>query len=121
MLIYPTLSSAAQLRNKSLLFALLFVLFMHPRFLDLVIGNIRSASALVFVFYALRVKGTKLKYLLMGVAATFHLGVLAPILLNLLHSFWKRLPQRFLHSNLLVLLPLLAPGVLIVAAKVFFL
>lgn len=120
MLIYPTLSSAAQLRNKSLLFALLFVLFMHPRFLDLVIGNIRSASALVFVFYALRVKGTKLKYLLMGVAATFHLGVLAPILLNLLHSFWKRLPQRFLHSNLLVLLPLLAPGVLIVAAKVFF-
>ena len=120
MLIYPTLFSAAQLRNKSLLFALLFILFMHPRFLDLVIGNIRSASALVFVFYALRVKGTKLKYLLMGIAATFHIGVLAPIFLHLLHSFWKRLPRRFSHSNLLVLVPFLAPGMLIMAAKIIF-
>jgi hypothetical protein len=120
MLICPTLFSAAQLRNKSLLFALLFVLFMHPRFLDLVISNIRSASALVFVFYSLRVKGIKLKFLLMGVAVTFHLGVLAPILLNLIHLFWKRLPQRFSRSGLLVWLPLLAPCVLIMAAKVLF-
>ncbi|MDC0590412.1 hypothetical protein OAP13_00715 [Gammaproteobacteria bacterium] len=120
MLIYPTLFSASQLRNKSLLFALLFVLFMHPRFLDLVIGNIRSASALVFVFYALRVKGTKLKYLLMAVGASFHLGVLAPIFLHLLHQFWKMLPKRFSYSQLTFLLPFMAPGILILAAKLIF-
>ena len=120
MLIYPTLFSAAQLKNKTLLFALLFVLFTHPRFLDLVIGNIRSASALVLVFYALKVKVSTFKYLLMGIATTFHIGVLAPILLHFLHLFWKRLPQRFSHSDLLVLLPILAPGILIVAAKLIF-
>jgi len=78
--VYPTLNLAAQLNNKCLLFALLFVLFIHPRFMDLVISNIRSASALVFVFYSLRVNRIKLKFLLMGVAATFHLAVLAPLL-----------------------------------------
>lgn len=120
ILIYPTLFSASQLRNKSLLFALLFVLFMHPRFLDLVISNIRSASALVFIFYALRVKGTKLKYLLMAVGASFHLGVLAPIFLHLLHQSWKMLPKRFSHSQLTFLLPFMAPGILIFAAKLIF-
>lgn len=120
MLIYPTLFSAAQLRNKILLFALLFVLFMHPRFLDLVISNIRSASALVFFFYALRFKSPIPKYLLMGVAATFHLAVLAPIFLYFLHLFWRKLPKRFSHSDLLVLLPFLTPGVLIISAKIIF-
>ena len=120
MLVYPTLFSAAQLKNKSLLFPLLFVLFMHPRFLDLVIGNIRSASALVFVFYALQVKGTTLKYLLMGLGATFHVGVLPLIFLHLLHSFWKKLPSRFSNSDLLFLVPFLAPGILIIAAKIVF-
>lgn len=120
ILLYPTLHSAAQLSNKSLLFALLFVLFMHPRFLDLVISNIRSASALVFVFYSLRVNGTKLKFLLMGVAATFHLAVLAPIFLNLLHLSWRRLPKSFSHSDILVWLVFLAPGVLIMSAKIIF-
>jgi len=120
MLIYPTLYSAAQLRNKILLFPLLFVLFMHPRFLDLVISNIRSASALVFVFYSLRVQRKKLKFLLMGVAATFHLAVLAPIFLHLIHLFWRRLPQKLSHQGLLVWLVFLAPAVLIIAAKVIF-
>ena len=120
MLIYPTLFSAAQLRNKGLLFALVFVLFMHPRFLDLVISNIRSASALVFVFYSVRVKGTKLKLLLMSVAAIFHLAVLAPIFLHLLHLFWRRLPKRFSQSDLLVLLPFMVPVALIMSAKILF-
>ena len=120
MLTYPTLSSASQLRNKHLLLTLLFVLFMHPRFLDLVIGNVRSASALVFVFYSLQVNGTKLKFLLMGVAATFHLAVLAPIFLHLMHLFWRRLPQSLSHSGLLVWLVFLVPGVLIMVAKVIF-
>lgn len=120
MLVYPTLFLTAQLRNKSLLFALLFVLFMHPRFLDLVISNIRSASALVFVFYSLRVNGTKLKFLLMGVAVTFHLAVLAPIFLHLMHLFWRRLSLSRSHSGLLVWLVALVPSVLIMAAKVIF-
>tara|TARA_Y100001935_G_C17278162_1_gene495898 strand:- start:94 stop:1029 length:936 start_codon:yes stop_codon:yes gene_type:complete len=120
MLIYPTLFSASQLRNKVLLFALLFVLFMHPRFLDLVIGNIRSASALVFVFYALRAKSLKTKYFLMTVGTTFHLGVLAPIFLHLLHQLWKILPKRFSNTNLTVLLPFFVPGILIFAAKLIF-
>ena len=120
MLIYPTLSSAAQLRNRGLLFAILIVLFMHPRFLDLVISNIRSASALVFVFYSLRVNGTKLKLLLMSIAATFHLAVLAPIFLHLLHLFWRRLPQRLSNSSILAWLVLLATGILIMAAKIIF-
>ena len=118
MLIYPTLFTASQLRNKIPLFAILFVLFMHPRFLDLVISNIRSASALVFFFYALRVKMPTFKYLLMGIAATFHLAVLAPIFLHLLHLFWRRLPKRFSQSNLLVLVPFMAPGALIMSAKI---
>jgi len=120
MFICPTLFSAAQLKNKRLLFALLFVLFMHPRFMDLVIGNIRSASALALVFCSLWVKGTKLKFLLMGVAVTFHLGSVAPIFLHLIHLFWKRLPKRFSRSDLLVWVPLLAPSVVIIAAKVIF-
>lgn len=120
MLVYPSLFSAAQLKNKSLLFALLFVLFMHPRFLDLLIGNIRSASALVFVFYALQVKGYKLRFFLMGLGATFHIGVLAPIFLHLLHLFWKKLPRRFANSDLLFLVPLLTPGILITTAKIVF-
>ncbi len=119
-LTYPTLFSAAQLKNKGLLFALLFVLFMHPRFLDLVISNIRSASALVLFFYSLRVNGTKLKFLLMGAAATFHFALLAPIILHFIHLFWKRLSQSLPSSDILVLLVFLTAGVLIMAAKVFF-
>ena len=102
MLTYPILSSASQLRNKSLLFILLCVLFVHPRFLDLVISNIRSASALVFVFYSLRVNGTRLKFLLMGVGASFHLGVIAIIFLYLIYLFGRRLPESRSHSGLLV-------------------
>ena len=120
MLIYPTLFSVAHLKNKGLIFIILFVLFMHPRFLDLVIGNIRSASALVFVFYSLRVNGTKLKFLLMGVAATFHLAVLAPIFLNLIHLFWRRLPQSLSRSGILIWMVILGPGILIMAAKAIF-
>lgn len=120
MLVYPILFIAAQLRNRILLFAVIFVLFMHPRFLDLVISNIRSASALVFVFYSLRVHGTKIKFLLMGVAATFHLAVLAPIFLHLMHLFWRKLSLSRSHSGLLVWLVALVPGVLIMAAKIIF-
>lgn len=120
MLVSPTLFSAAQQRNRGLLLILLVVLFMHPRFLDLVISNIRSASALVFVFYSLKVKGTKFKFLLMGVGATFHLGVLAPIFLHLMHLFCRRLLKINSYSGLLVWLAFLAPGALIMAAKILF-
>jgi len=120
IIIYPTLFSVAHLKNKSLLFIILFILFMHPRFLDLVISNIRSASALVLFFYSLRVNRTKLKFFLMGVATTFHLAVLAPIFLHLLHIFWRRLPNNLSHSSILVWLVFLAPGALITSAKVVF-
>jgi len=120
IIIYPTLFSVAHLKNKSLLFIILFILFMHPRFLDLVISNIRSASALVLFIYSLRVNRTKLKFFLMGVATTFHLAVLAPIFLHLLHIFWRRLPNNLSHSSILVWLVFLAPGALITSAKVVF-
>lgn len=120
MLVFPTLFSASQLKNKILLFALLFVLFTHPRFLDLVIGNIRSALALVFVFYSLRVKGGRLKFFLMGIAVTFHLSMLAPIFLHLMHLLFRRLTLSRSHSDLAFWLLLLVPGVLIMAAKITF-
>lgn len=119
-LVFPSLSSATRLKNRALLLLILFFLFVHPRFLDLVIANIRSATALVFVLYALKMDSLNRKVILMAVAATFHLAVLAPIFLYFLFLFFGALPKKFSSSTILTWLAFFAPGVLISMAKVIF-
>ena len=57
MLVYPTLFSAAQLKIKVCFFPLLFVLFMHPRFLDLCNREYKISICLGFCFLCFAGKG----------------------------------------------------------------
>lgn len=120
LLTYPTLYSASQLRNKHLLALVLFVLFSHPRFFDLVISNVRSAVALTLVFYALRVNGFKLRFVMMTAATTFHFSALGLIFLYLLYLFCKRLPKNLTGSGALLFLAVMAPGLFVLVASIVF-
>jgi hypothetical protein len=120
MLVYPVAFRAGHLKNKVLLFPLLFVLFMHPRFLDLVLGNVRSASALVLFFYALRVKSVKIRNLLLIVAPTFHLGVSALLLLYITYLHLWKLPRRWSHPQVVTFFLAIGPSILVVIAKSLF-
>ena len=120
MLVYPVAFQAGQLKNKVLLFPILFVLFMHPRFLDLVLGNIRSGTALVIFLYALRVKSVKIRNLLLITAPTFHLGVSALLLLYIAYLNLKKFLVRWSHPQVVTFFLAIGPSILIVIAKGLF-
>ena len=120
MLVYPALLRAGYLKNKILLLPILFVLFMHPRFLDLVLGNIRSASALVLFFYALRAKNTKIRNLSLITAPTFHFGVMALVVLYVVYLNKEKLIGRWSQPKFLTFMLAIMPSILVVAAKILF-
>lgn len=118
--VYPVTLQAGFKNNRIFLLPLLFVLFMHPRFLDLVIGNIRSGCAVALFFIAVRVQSAKIKNLLLIVAPTFHLGVLPLLLLYILYLNLGKLVGRRPRPNLVTFFLTIGPSILIVSAKILF-
>ena len=119
-LIFPTALVAGQQKNRFLLFLLLLAIFLHPRFIDLVAGNIRSACALSLLFWAITLKDSKLKYLLIFIAPTFHLGTIPVLALYFTHRFWKKMPKFFSQVHIKTASIFLIAGVLCLSAKTVF-
>lgn len=110
------------LKYRKSVFYLLFVVVVlfHPRFLDLVIGNIRSGLALMFCFCAFFSKSLWARSFFLFLGATFHLGVLPILLLHMafdaIHKFLsKKPPLSTLWGCLFVV-----TTSLVLAASVFF-
>ena len=120
ILIFPTAKTAGKLSNKFFLFAILLVLFLHPRFIDLVAGNIRSATAIAFLFWGMTWKASRLRYLLLFAAPTFHLSVGVPLGLYFLSTNWYRLPRFFNVAEMKILSIFVITGILTMLAKTYF-
>ena len=116
----PSIFSAGQKKNRILLLALLVAIFLHPRFIDLVTGNIRSAVALSIAFCALRVQNTKFKYILLSLAPTFHLGVIVLLVLYSAYRFWELMPKLLCRPDIKVFTVFLFAGILCFAAQELF-
>ena len=120
LLIFPTAKVAGSLNNKVLLFPILLVIFLHPRFLDLVASNVRSAAAISLFFLGMYWSKTKFRYLLLFTAPTFHLSVLAPLGLYILGTNWHRFPKFFKTIEIKIFSVFIISGVVIAMAKLYF-
>lgn len=118
--VFPTALIARQRNNRILLFVLLLAVFLHPRFIDLVTGNIRSACALAILFWAINLKNSKFKYLLLSIAPTFHLGTLAVLMLYFIHHFWRMMPKFFSQADIKTAAIFFIGGALCFTAKIVF-
>lgn len=120
-IVFPVVLAAGKRNNKVLMYPLLFVIFLHPRFIDLVAGNIRSGCALAILISALNMKDSKLKYLLIFISPTFHLGTLPLIFLYFIHKYWKVVIPRFLSgSEVKTVFIFFMAGALCLGAKIIF-
>lgn len=112
--------STVHRKNRIVLLVLLIAIFLHPRFLDLVVGNIRSAVALSIAFWALSIENTQIKYALLLIAPTFHLGVVVVLFLYIAYRFWGFMPALLCRPDIKVLSVFLLAGILCLAAKLLF-
>ncbi len=116
----PSIFSAGQKKNRILLLALLVAIFLHPRFIDLVTGNIRSGVALSVSFCALKMENTKFKHILLLLAPTFHLGAIVVAVFYIAYRFWGLMPKLFCRPDIKVFILFLFTGILCLVGKTLF-
>lgn len=116
----PSIFSAGQKKNRILLLVLLVAIFLHPRFVDLVTGNIRSGVALSLSFCALKMENAKLKHILLLLAPTFHLGTSVVPIFYIAHRYWGFMPKFLCRPDVKVFTLFLITGILCLAAKTLF-
>jgi hypothetical protein len=111
LFVYPIALEVASSPRRLLLFSTVTVIILHPRFLDLLMGNLQSGIALAVLFHAIQIKNKTLKYTLLLIAPLLHLGVMIPVIyymlyIVLVHSFKKILP-KYVFSIAILLVSLI--------------
>ena len=85
-------------RRFSFTYLLPLLLLSHPRFLDLVVGQVRMALALVVFALALNIKNKSLSFLLIIAAVSIHLGIIIPIMAFFIYLLSKII-KRLVHME----------------------